>query len=166
MRPAKQDVLSVVAKAVRVDFDAFMASKMLQLMTPEQVKALPEKLVDVQLHTHRHRTPRNEAAFKQELIDNQASIAELTGDPAQRQHFCYPSGDYAGEFLPWLRESRIKSATTCVPGLAAIDSDPLLLPRLMDTTKIDRLSFEAWASGIAELLPRRAEYRLDKRRLR
>jgi peptidoglycan/xylan/chitin deacetylase (PgdA/CDA1 family) len=161
----KHAFLRLVTNAIEVDFDAFVASNLLQIMTQEQVRALPRELVDVQLHTHRHRTPRNEAAFKQELRDNQASIARLTGDSVQRRHFCYPSGDYEREFLHWLRDLDVESATTCVPGLAARDSDPLLLPRVMDSMRISTLSFEAWASGVADLLPRRAQHRLDPRRL-
>jgi peptidoglycan/xylan/chitin deacetylase (PgdA/CDA1 family) len=161
----KNALLRLVAGAVGVDFDAFLASQLLQLMTPEQVNALPAGLVDVQLHTHRHRTPHEEAAFKRELQDNQAGIALMTGNGSLRRHFCYPSGQYAGEFLPWLRDRGIESATTCVPGLAAHDSDPLCLPRFMDTMCTSALTFEAWTSGEADLLPRRAEHRFDPRRL-
>ena len=61
-------------------------------------------------------------------------------------HFCYPSGDYSRDFLPWLRQLGIRSATTCVPGLA---SD---------------FSFDAWLDGTAVLLPRRRAWRLDPTR--
>jgi len=143
-----------------------MASRLLQFMTPEQVRALPRELVDVQMHTHRHRTPRDERAFKRELQDNQESIATLTGNASQRRHFCYPSGDYDGEFLDWLRDHGVESATTCVPGLASRASDPLLLPRFIDTMRTTQLVFDAWACGLADVLPRKAEFKLDAARLR
>ena len=160
----KHAFLRQVAERVGVDFDAFVDSRILQIMTPSQVRALPTDLIDVQLHTHRHRTPRVEQEFVRELQDNQAAIARLTGIAGPRTHFCYPSGDYAQCFLPWLRDQGVTSATTCIPGLAHKDSDFLLLPRFVDSMSTTSLTFDAWTSGVAELLPRRARYRLDKAR--
>jgi hypothetical protein len=99
-----------------------------------------------------------------EIVDNQSRIAALTDDDTPRRHFCYPSGDYAAMFLEWLRTEGVESATTCVPGLAARDSDPLLLPRLVDTMLTPEPTFDAWTSGFAALLPRRASHRLDLER--
>lgn len=152
---AKQRLLEELATRLGIDFGAFLKSGLLQLMTPEQVRNLPTDLIDVQLHTHRHRTPRDRVAFERELTDNKQSIARMTADPRGRRHFCYPSGDYDRAFLPWLREWGIESATTCVPGLAGPDSHPLLLPRFVDTMQVSREDFAAWASGFAMLLPRR-----------
>jgi peptidoglycan/xylan/chitin deacetylase (PgdA/CDA1 family) len=161
---AKDALLRRVAERVGVDYDAFLKTGMFQQMTPDQVRALPRDLVDVQLHTHRHRTPRDRALFVREIEDNRRALAELAvGDPT---HFCYPSGDYWGEFLGWLRELRVATATTCVPGLASRASDPLLLPRFLDDSRVSGDAFEAWASGLAEVLPRRAENRLRPERLR
>ena len=50
-------------------------------------------------------------------------------------------------FLPWLKEEGVVSATTCDPGLADSKSDPLLLPRFIDTPGQPQVMFEAWASG-------------------
>jgi len=41
--------------------------------------------------------------------------------------------------------------------LAAPDSDPLLLPRLMDTSFVSERVFHAWVSGIAAWLPIRKQ---------
>ncbi len=46
------------------------------------------------------------------------------------------------------------SATTCELGLAARDSDPLLLPRLIDVSGLSLTEFEAWVTGLGSLLPR------------
>ena len=59
------------------------------------------------------------------------------------------------QFLPWLRELGIETALTCEAGLATKDDDPLLLPRLVDSTGLTRLEFDAWLSGVASLLPMR-----------
>jgi peptidoglycan/xylan/chitin deacetylase (PgdA/CDA1 family) len=161
---AKHALLGDVARQLGIDFSAFVASGLLQLMTPTQVRALPRDLVDVQLHTHRHRTPRERTAFIRELRDNQHAIEQLTTDSSARRHFCYPSGDYDEQFLPWLREFGVESATTGVPGLATPTADRLLLPRFIDSMNVSPATFAAWASGAAEFLPRRAEHRLQRRR--
>ena len=160
----KHNLLGVIAKRIGVDFEAFINSRILQIMTPEQVRNLPRDLIDVQLHTHRHRTPRNESSFMRELQDNQASIAAMTGIPAHRAHFCYPSGDYAVVFLDWLRRFGIESATTCIPGLASQQDEFLLLPRFVDSMSVSDLAFDAWASGFAEVLPHRSAHRLNPQR--
>lgn len=161
----KNDLLARVAAQVGVDYGAFVQSGMHHIMTPEQVRSLPA-LADVELHTHRHRTPRDEAQFRRELADNQASIGRVTGRANPATHFCYPSGDYDGAFLPWLRAAGVRSATTCIPGLASAADEPLLLPRFVDTEMQPLVSFEAWTSGFAAVLPRSAAYRLDATRLR
>jgi peptidoglycan/xylan/chitin deacetylase (PgdA/CDA1 family) len=118
-------------------------------------------LIDVQLHTHRHRMPRAHGAFTREIVDNRRRISALADGAALPRHFCYPSGAYAAVFLDWLRAQGIESATTCIPGLAARGSEPLLIPRLLDTMVTSDLTFEAWASGFAALLPLRSKYGLN-----
>lgn len=156
----RNQVLRTIAEAAGLDFDAFLASGKFTIMTPEQIAALPRDLVDVELHTHRHRTPRDERLFKREIEDNRASITRM-GRAGPTTHFCYPSGDYSHRFLPWLEELGIKSATTCVPGLATRRCNPLLLPRFIDTLQTSDLTFSSWLDGTADWLPRRRMYRLQ-----
>ena len=47
-----------------------------------------------------------------EIRDNIAVTRDLRGDATVLDHFCYPSGEYFGEFLPWLRENGVNYATT------------------------------------------------------
>ena len=122
-------------------------------MRPAEVTELSAQGVDFQLHTHRHRVPGEKAAFLQEIEENRRAITEMTGNTPV--HFCYPSGVYADEFLPWLAASGVVSATTCVPGTASPSHDPLLLPRLLDSSNLAPIEFEAWLSGFADLAPRR-----------
>lgn len=161
----KDELVARIAEALGLDYPALKARGFVSYMSPDVVRNLPRDLVDVQLHTHRHRTPRDETLFKREVKDNIAGIAELRG-PESLVHFCYPSGDYHGEFLPWLRDCGVEYATTCIPEMASRADDPLLLPRLVDTMEQSALSFESWISGFAMLLPRRREYYLDTMRLR
>ena len=161
----KNALVASVATRVGVDYDEVLTSGVLQIMSPNEIRALPTDLVDVQLHTHRHRTPRNRELFMRELRDNALRIREIR-DARRLDHFCYPSGDYDGAFLGWLREAGVEYATTTLPGLASPDHNPLLLPRLIDTAARSERSFEAWASGLADLFPKHRMHRLDRSRLR
>ncbi|MEO8624129.1 MAG: polysaccharide deacetylase family protein [bacterium] len=161
----KNELVSRIAAALGVNFDTIMSRQVLHIMPPDSVRALPRDLIDVQLHTHRHRTPRDREQFMREIRDNVAVTRELRGDATILEHFCYPSGEYFGEFLPWLRESGVNYATTCLPDLADRTADPLLIPRFIDTMGQSDLAFEAWTTGFAGLLPHRREYQLDDERL-
>jgi peptidoglycan/xylan/chitin deacetylase (PgdA/CDA1 family) len=163
---AKNSFVARIADRLQVPYDRVLESRVLQIMSPDEVAALPRDLVDVQLHTHRHRTPPTRELFVRELRDNADRVRALRGASASLTHFCYPSGVYDGAFLPWLRESGIEYATTCVPGIAAVGDDSLLLPRFIDSGAHSTATFEAWASGFAAWLPKRRAHRLDRSLLR
>lgn len=161
----KNGLVARIAETLGVNYADIMAREVMAIMTPDAVRRLPGDLVDVQLHTHRHRTPRDRELFMREIEDNAEEIRELRGADVTLDHFCYPSGVYYGEFLPWLRESGVRYATTCIPDLATRESEPLLIPRLVDSMSQSALVFDAWTSGFAALLPRRRMYQLDASRL-
>jgi peptidoglycan/xylan/chitin deacetylase (PgdA/CDA1 family) len=117
------------------------------------VARLPRDLIDVQLHTHRHRVPADRALFDREIRENRDAIHAMTNESAT--HFCYPSGVTNPAFPQWLRELGVVSATTCHPGMASAASDPMMLPRLIDTTYVTDIEFESWLSGASAFLPRR-----------
>jgi hypothetical protein len=152
--PDKDALARRIAESIGEDYGALLRSRVLQLMTPAEVAALPASIVDVQLHTHRHTSPMERAAFEREVRDNRLDLAAARPGEAL-VHFCYPSGRYAAAQLPWLRELGVLSATTCVPSLAGPESEPLLLPRFIDTMAVSPAEFLGWTSGISHLLPRR-----------
>src|SRR5438034_2386789 len=142
----KNHFASEVAARFHITYAERVRSRLRQIMSPEEVAAAAKAGVQVELHTHRHRTPRDRDLFQREIRDNRARILEYTGrDPV---HFCYPSGDYSQEFLPWLRDLNVKSATTCELGLAKQASEPLLLPRLLDAMNVADADFESWLLGV------------------
>jgi peptidoglycan/xylan/chitin deacetylase (PgdA/CDA1 family) len=153
---AKDELLRHIAHELALPYDQLIDKGLLRIMSPAEVAQLPSPLVDVQLHTHRHRVPRNRAAFVNELTDNREHIRRLRGAAATIEHFCYPSGEYAPEFLPWLEQERVRSATTCDLGIASRADHALLLPRLIDTMNLSPIEFEAWLTGAARWLPTRA----------
>jgi hypothetical protein len=145
--------LRVLAERVGVDFDRFLAARRHQIMSPDEIRSLPSDLVDVQLHTHRHKVPLRKASFDREIEDNRRALATFRpGDVLDA--FCYPSGVTDERFLPWLAELGVQTGVTCEVGLATSETNPLMLPRLVDQNGFTRLEFEAWLSGIGSLLPR------------
>lgn len=151
----KEALAVLLAKHLKLDYDALLERRALHNLNPEEVKDLASQGVDIQLHTHRHRTPADRDSFIREIEDNRKSIQALTG--RRPSHFCYPSGVYASEFLPWLNQAGVVSATTCDVGLATTDCNRLLLPRLLDVSGLSNIEFEGWLTGVSAVLPRRYE---------
>jgi peptidoglycan/xylan/chitin deacetylase (PgdA/CDA1 family) len=149
----KDQIAARLAECLGIDYAKLRQSRILSLLNFDEVKHLANEGVDFQLHTHRHRTPVNEELFRREIRDNRASITRMVA--GERKHFCYPSGAYRPEFLEWLKKEKIISATTCDTGLAAVNSNPLLLPRLVDTSERTDLEFESWLTGVGHLISRR-----------
>jgi len=145
----RDDLARRLAEHLNIPYDEILSSRILQIMNPSERDQLAAAGVDFQLHTHRHRTPIDESLFRKEIEDNRQSLGPL-GDAAV--HFCYPSGIYRPEFLGWLQKERVVSATTCDPGMVSRQSNPLLLPRLVDTSAHSAVEFEACLTGLASLL--------------
>ena len=138
--------------ALGVDYDALARERRLSLMSPDELRALAGQGLDLQLHTHRHRLPDDEAGTRRELAENRAFLEPLVG--RRLEHLCYPSGLWSAQHPGWLRRLGIRSATTTDPGLATAASDPLALDRFLDSAEISQIEFEAELSGFAELLRR------------
>lgn len=152
----KDAVLERLCAALDVDLAAIRSERLFTLLTLEELAEVAGAGFDVQLHTHRHRSPLEREALHREIEDNRALLAGVTSRPLT--HFCYPSGRYGLEQLPWLRELGIASATTCRPDLVPPGCEPLLLPRFIDTMMISDEVFCAWLDGTMSLLPRRRRW--------
>ena len=151
----KHICLGEIASAVGEDWGQLQRDRVFGLMTPTEIRELDPEVADVQLHTHRHRMPRDREKFLRELRDNRSALAACGLDPARLVHFCYPSGVHDPAFLPWLRDAGVVSATTCDPGLASQRDHQLLLPRIIDTANTPDVEFASWASGLRAFLNRR-----------
>jgi len=149
----KSDLAARISGELGVDYGEMLRLRMLQLMTPAEVSAIVRAGIDVELQTHRHRTPLDEQAFLREIRDNRQWIAATTG--SSPNHFCYPSGHYREEFLPWLRAEHVVSAATSEYGLVDRACDPLRLPRLLDSMSVTDVDFEGWLAGVSSFLPHR-----------
>jgi len=156
----KDDLATAFAEAIGFDYAKFCDERLFQLMTPEEVSEMARAGIDFQLHTHRHRTPLDRDHFIAEIRENRQFIEEMTGSDG-RVHFCYPSGAVQPAFIPWLREARVESATTCVNGLATRGGDVYMLPRLLDQCGLVDDEFASWVSGLAAFIPKRKGVPLD-----
>ncbi|MGA8605762.1 MAG: polysaccharide deacetylase family protein [Verrucomicrobiota bacterium] len=154
----KNGLAAELARRLGVDYDELLRRRILQLMAPEEIAELAAAGISFELHTHRHRTPRDRNLFEREIQDNRDALEAIT--KTSPTHFCYPNGDYDLMFLPWLAEQGVVSATTCDPGLASMRSQLLLLPRFIDTTAQTALEFESWLTGVGALLSAGANARL------
>lgn len=147
---AKDDIVRTLGRRLDFDYDEMVKARLLTLMNPAEITELASQGVDFQLHTHRHRTPRDPARFLEEVQQNSWRIEKMTG--VRPTHFCYPSGVHYPEYLPVLASERVVSATTTKPGIADVTDHPLLLPRFVDTDRITDLKFESWLHGFAPLI--------------
>jgi peptidoglycan/xylan/chitin deacetylase (PgdA/CDA1 family) len=148
---ARGEYLRRVATALDVDLDAILARRTFHLMSRRELRDLADHGIDLQLHTHRHRFPPDDrAACEREIADNRAFLEPLSS--ARLEHFCYPSGEYEPDQKNWLRELGIASATTTRHGLAYPDTDPLELPRFLDSEAYGAELFDAALSGLLAIL--------------
>jgi peptidoglycan/xylan/chitin deacetylase (PgdA/CDA1 family) len=149
----KDELAASLASQLGIDYAALLEQRVMHNVSPGEVSQLAHDGVDIQLHTHRHRTPRDRGLFMREIDDNRRRIEEITGQTPT--HFCYPSGRYEAAFLPWLREAGVVSGTTCETGFASRSSNPLLLPRFLDNEGLSAIEFESWLKGVSLARPRR-----------
>jgi len=140
-----------LAQILGIDFEALCHSRICQLLRPEEVHALAQDGVSVQMHMHHHLWyPATHEAFIDNLQANRQLITKMSG--SEPSHFCYPNGYYNRECVSWLRQYGVESATTCNTGLSSAKTDPLLLPRLIDSSYISDTGFESWLVGVGALI--------------
>jgi len=149
----RQHLLERMSKALNVDIEQAIAPRSLSFMNATEVSALSRFGVDVQLHTHRHRFPSDsyEAAVK-EIEDNRNYLEAMS--ISNRRHFCYPSGEYTGQQIPWLEQMAIESATTTDLGLNTRRDSVYELKRILDADDLSDVEFEAELCGCLSTLRR------------
>ena len=149
----KDDLLARLARLLEIDYEDLCRKRVMHLITPAEGRELAARGVDFEYHTHRHRLYRRKERMFQELDDNRSRIASIS--TAEPHHFCYTGGFYLPEHPGFLKDYGILSATTCEPGLCSQKSNPMLLPRLVDTMGLTDLEFRSWLSGTAAFMPKR-----------
>jgi len=148
--PGRHELAEALGGCLGVDYDQIRRRRILDLMRAEELRELPGAGIDIQLHTHRHVLPDDEAGVRREIAENRSYLVGLLGRPAQ--HFCYPSGIWSRAQWPWLEGAGLVSAVTCDPGLCAPSTPRFALPRFLDGENISQIEFEAELAGFLELL--------------
>lgn len=142
-----------LAAALGHDYDALVARRIFHLMSPAELADAAERGFDIQLHTHRHRTPLDDPeALAREIADNRARLEPIA--KRRLHHFCYPSGVYERKIWPQLEALEIESATTIEQGINFTGAPVLGLKRLLDGQDVELIEFEAELCGFIELTRR------------
>lgn len=149
----KQSLLRALADTVGVDYGPLLEAGLFQVMPPDQVRDIAGPDIDIQLHTHRHRTPDDPEAFRAEVRENRRAIRRITGRAPF--HFSYPSGVASPRVAACLRSEGIHSAVTSQSALANDRQHRLYLPRLLDHAGLTVSEFDGWLSGAGQFLSRR-----------
>jgi len=128
-----------------------LASRRFSYLTGDELRALSRAGCDIQLHGHVHLYPLDQPEALRADIVQCRSIIEGLGMSTPR-HYCYPSGEVDSHAQAVLADLAVKSATTCVSGLASFLSPPPLhlLPRFLDGEDVSQLDFEAEMSGVLQ----------------
>jgi peptidoglycan/xylan/chitin deacetylase (PgdA/CDA1 family) len=139
-----------LARRLGIDYEALVRSRAFHLMTTDEVRALADSGIDIQLHTHRHCLPPEPELAGREVVENRACLAGVSRQPLE--HLCYPSGIWSQKHWPTLQALGIASATTCDAGLNYPDTPRCALRRFLDAENVSAIEFEAELSGFTELL--------------
>ncbi|GAB3289929.1 polysaccharide deacetylase family protein [Parahaliea aestuarii] len=150
---ARQAFLCSVISATGLAQDPVWGGPAFRLASRDQLREASAKGIDLQLHTHRHRTTCNgTSCLAQELADNRSWLTGVGEGPFE--HFCYPSGQYQASDWEVLRRQGIESATTTEIGLCRRGENPYALPRILDGESLSELELEAELSGFLTMLRR------------
>jgi len=139
-----------LAAALDLDYDRLVEQKVFHLMSLAEISEAARCGLDIQLHSHRHRTPLDDPeALAREIADNRARLEPIIGH--RLHHFCYPSGIYDRRVWPQLTALDIESATTIEQGINFAGAPSLGLKRLLDGQEVELIEFEAELCGFLEL---------------
>jgi peptidoglycan/xylan/chitin deacetylase (PgdA/CDA1 family) len=142
-----------LAAVLDLDYGRLVEQKVFHLMSLAEIAEAVRRGHDIQLHSHRHRTPLDDPdGLAREIADNRARLEPITG--RRLHHFCYPSGVYDRRIWPQLEALEIESATTIEQGINFTGAPPLGLKRLLDGQEVQLIEFEAELCGFVELTRR------------
>lgn len=143
-------ILQALGKILQVDYQQLNNARLFNLVNADELSQLQEHGVDIQLHTHRHTFPIDEDISRKEIQDNKLAVNPLLDIPMT--HFCYPSGVWSTRHWKILEQEQIKTATTCQTGFVDENSPKFAWPRVLDSSRVSQIEFEAEVSGFNELL--------------
>ena len=144
------NLLRKLGAALAVDYDQLNQSRILNLITKKELTELQKYGVDIQLHSHRHTFPVETDLARKEIRDNKNAVNPCLKVPMQ--HFCFPSGVWSTQHWDALNAEHVLTATTCETGLVDEYSPVLAWRRILDSSRVAQIEFEAEVSGFNELV--------------
>lgn len=147
----RQKLCTAIGDRLNVDYQLLTKSRILDLMTTEELRDALKRGLDLQLHTHRHRISADgQSTLTKEVVENREVLEAITNSTLK--HFCYPSGIYSQDYWPELEKLGVESATTCNPGINYAGTHQYDLNRVLDSEDKTNLEFEAELSGFSDVL--------------
>ena len=144
----REQALRACAARFGVTTDEWWESRQFHLMNAAEIGAADRRGLDIQLHTHRHRS----SDLEREIADNRAALARACGRPEQSfRHFCYPSGLAHSSAVAVLEAAGVGSATLAESGINPPGANPYRLRRFLDGRLVSEAAFEAYLSGAQAL---------------
>ena len=143
-------LLEQLGEILDVDYQQLNQDRLFNLVSEQELAELQAHGVDIQLHTHRHTFPVDEEIAQKEIRDNKQAVDPLLESPMT--HFCYPSGVWSTRHWQVLENEAIKTATTCQTGFVDENSPRMAWPRVLDSSRVSQIEFEAEVSGFNEML--------------
>ncbi len=150
----RMELLHTWAAILNVDIEHYLERRLFDYISAEDLRAMSDSGLDVQLHTHHHSLGDfGQETVRSEIETNRRILSELCDVPPQTlTHFCYPEGHYSAKAIPVLKALGIRSATLTDSGLACARSNPYGLPRILDGDHMSDLEFEAELCGLVPWL--------------
>jgi len=149
----REQALRECAARFGVTTEEWWEGRQFHIMSSEQIRDADRRGLDIQLHTHRHRSSHTDSDdLEQEIADNRASLARACGKPERSfSHFCYPSGIAHSSAGAVLQRNGVKSATLVEDGINKRGTDPYRLRRFLDGRSVSDVEFQGYLSGALEL---------------
>ncbi|HEY3909645.1 MAG TPA: polysaccharide deacetylase family protein [Stellaceae bacterium] len=151
--PQREEALRECASRFGVTIEEWWEGRQFHVMSTAEIRDADLRGLDIQLHTHRHRSSATGSDdLAREIADNRAALARACARPEHSfSHFCYPSGVNHASAAAVLEHIRVKSATLVEPGINPRGTNPYRLRRFLDGRSISDTEFEAYLSGVLEV---------------
>jgi peptidoglycan/xylan/chitin deacetylase (PgdA/CDA1 family) len=144
---SRQQVVISIAEQLKVSL-YHQGRLLFRLLNEQELAALSMYDINIQLHTHRHCSPKIKELFQNEVQKNISYIQSII-PRIKLTHFCYPSGEHYPQQSPWLKSCGVESATTVSAGMLTKTTDLLKIPRILDGEDVHQLEFEAELCGLS-----------------
>lgn len=140
-----------VLEFVQSEFGYFLTKDQKRAFTIASTSRLKSlKYVNVQLHSHKHCMQGSNQEIEKDIDLNREKLSKVVS--SKLEHFCYPSGYYEQRYYSVLKNSHIKSATTCEINIVDKSTPLLCLPRVTDSDKRPFIVLESQLIGLQSFL--------------